>query len=188
MTFPCQIYSIEDPQGGRPPPHFYFRRFCRSVYRRTQSIRRSRNVKGNFAWGSYGGFSASSWRVLGTFSAESRQNLGEISLPLAMRCLGGPKTAPREPKGSQRVPKGSPKSAKGSQKGAKREAKGSPGGGKIDKNSRFFLARVSGGEKMGSVSVARFTFAGFWLHFGSILGAKFDDFSCYFLASFLIDF
>ncbi len=24
----------------------------------------------------------------------------------------------------------------------------------------------------------------FWLHFGSILEAKFDDFSCYFLASF----
>ena len=32
--------------------------------------------------------------------------------------------------------------------------------------------------------VARFTSACFWLHFGSILGAKFGDFSCYLLASF----
>ena len=60
------------------------------------------------------------------------------------------------------------------------DARWVPRASKIDKKSRFFLARVSGGEKVGSVSV----FGVFWLHFGSILGAKFGDFSCYFLASF----
>ena len=88
---------MKTPKGGDRRPTFYSRRFCGSVCRRTKSFRRSRNVKGNFAWGSYGGFSVGSWRVLGTFSAESRQDLGEISPPLAMRCLGGPKTAPYSP-------------------------------------------------------------------------------------------
>ena len=155
---------MKTPKGGDRRPTFYSRRFCRSVCRRTKSFRRSRTVKGNFAWGSYGGFSAGSWRVLGTFSAESRQDLGEISPPLAMRCLGGPKTAPREPKGSQRVPKGSPKSAKGSQKGGQREPRGRQNSSKNDKKSKKAKH--------------------FWLRFGSILGAKFNDFSCYFLASF----
>ena len=107
-------------------------------------------MKGNFAWGSYGGFSAGSWRVLGTFSAESRQDLGEISPPLAMRCLGGPKTAPREPKGSQRVPKGSPKSAKGSQKGGQREPRGRQNSSKNDKKSKLYLESVFGHENGGT--------------------------------------
>ena len=122
---------IEDPpRGEHRRPTFYSRRFCRSACRRTKSFRRSRTVKGNFAWASYGGFSAGSWRVLGTFSAESRQDLGEISPPLAMKSLGGPKTVPREPRGSQRVPKGAKREPKGSQrkpkgrpKGAQEEAK-----------------------------------------------------------------
>ena len=64
------VYSIEDPQGGRPPPHFYSRRFYGSVCGRTKSLSTSnRNVKGNFAWVR----TAGSRRVLGRFSAESRQ-------------------------------------------------------------------------------------------------------------------
>ena len=128
-----------------------------------KAFRRSRNVKGNFAWGSYGGFSAGSWRVLGTFSAEFRQDLGEILQPLAMRSLGGGKDSP---KGAQRKPKGAKRRQKEAQrqpKGAKRETKGSPGGGKIDKKSRFFLTRVSGSEKMGSVLVFERLLAPFWL-------------------------
>ena len=78
---------MKTPKGGDRRPTFHSRRFCRSVCGRTKSFRRSRNVKGNFAWGSYGGFSAGSWRVLGTFSAESRHDLGEISRPLTMRSL-----------------------------------------------------------------------------------------------------
>ena len=85
------INNFEDPQGGRPPPHFYSRRFCRSVYRRTQSIQRTRNVKGNFAWGSYGGFLAGSWRNLGGTSASSRLNLGKF-LAKPRQVLGGPKS------------------------------------------------------------------------------------------------
>ena len=77
-------------------------------------------MKGNFAWGSYGGFSAGSWKVLGTFLAESRQDLGKMSLPLAVRSLGSPKEA----KGCQKAPKESPKVDKGSQKGGQWEPLG----------------------------------------------------------------
>ena len=124
---PDVFIQLKTPKGGDRRPTFYSRRFCRSVCRRTNSFRRSRNVKGNFAWGSYGGFSAGSWRVLGTFSAESRQDLGEISPPLAMRSLGGPQTAPREPRGSQRVPKGAKREPKGSQREPKGRPKGAQG-------------------------------------------------------------
>ena len=94
---PPRLYS-SPPMGGHRRPTFYSRRFCRSVCRRTKSFRRSRTVKGNFVWGSYGGFSAGSWRVLGTFSAESRQDLPKGA-------KRKPKGAKREPKGSQREPK-----------------------------------------------------------------------------------
>ena len=129
---------MKTPKGGDRRPTFYSRRFCRSVCRRTKSFRRSHNVKGNFAWGSYGGFSAGSWRVLGTFSAESRQDLGEISPPLAMGSLGRPKTAPREPKGSQRVPKGTKRKPKGSQREPKGRPKGAQGEAKSIKTQGFF--------------------------------------------------
>ena len=46
---PGQLYSSVHRR-----PTFYSRRFCGSVCRRTKSFRRSHNVKGNFAWGSYG--------------------------------------------------------------------------------------------------------------------------------------
>ena len=80
---------MKTPKGGDRRPIFHSRQFCRSVCGRTKSFRRSRNVKGNCVWGSYGGFSAGSWRVVGTFSAESRHDLGEISPPLAMRSMIG---------------------------------------------------------------------------------------------------
>ena len=35
-------------------------------------------MKGNFAWGSYGGFLAGCWRILGGTSASSRLNLGKF--------------------------------------------------------------------------------------------------------------
>ena len=85
-----------------------------------------------------------------------------------------------EPKGAKRRQK----EAQRQPKGAKKEAEGSPGGRKIEKKSRFFLARVSGGEKMGRVTMRDSDSRAFGFHFGFILGAKFDDFSCYFLASF----
>ena len=128
------LLELKPPKGGHRRPTFYSGRFCERVCRRTKSFRRSRNVKGNLVWGSYGGFSAGSWKILGTFSAESRQDLGEISPPLAMRCLGGPKTAPREPKGSQRVPKGAKREPKGSQ----REPKGRPKGAQGEAKSRVW--------------------------------------------------
>ena len=110
---------------------------------------------------------AGSRRVLGGFSARSRQNLGKISAKfrrskrfdrmyhLSLLILE-PKGAKRRQKEAQRQPKG-----------AKKEAKGSPGGGKIDKNSRFFLARVSGREKRGTAIQIHTLLAPFWLHFGS---------------------
>ena len=127
---------------------------------------------------------AGSRRVLGGFSARSRQNLGKISAKfrrskrfdrmyhLSLLILE-PKGAKRRQKEAQRQPKG-----------AKREAKGSPGGGKtgpktIQNRSCIWKAVWDAPE----VLRTKF-FLQFWLHFGSILEAKFDDFSCYFLASF----
>ena len=133
-------YFFEDPQGGRPPPHFYSRRFCRSVCRRTQSIRRRRNVKGNFAWGSYGRFSAGSWRILGGSSASSRLNFGKFSAK-SLQVLGSSrqnlgkfsadrktskgcqKDSLREAKRPLREAKRPPGCPKGAEKGAKRRPK-----------------------------------------------------------------
>ena len=58
--------------------------------------------------------------------------------PLAMRCLGGPKTAPREPRGSQRVPKGAKREPKGSQREPKGRPKGAQGEAKSIKTQGFF--------------------------------------------------
>ena len=110
-------------------------------------------------------FSAGSWRVLGTFSAESRQDLSEISLPLAIRSLGRPKTAPRKPKGSQRVPKDAKREPKGSQRKPQGRPKGAQGEAKSIKNQGFSWH----GFRKAKKRVARFTFARFWLHFGSML-------------------
>ena len=130
---PLAIFNwefIEDPQGGRPPPHFYSRRFCRSVCRRTQSIRRRRNVKGNFAWGSYGGFLAGSWRILGGTAASSRLNFGKFSAE-SRQVLGGPKNfqrlPKRQPEGSQKAPRMPKRQPEGGQKASrmpKRRGKG----------------------------------------------------------------
>ena len=78
FIFYLYLFNWSPPRGGDRRPTFYSRRFCRRVCRRTKSFWKSCIVKGNFAWGSHGGFSAGSWKVLGTFSAESRQDLGEI--------------------------------------------------------------------------------------------------------------
>ena len=127
-----QSYSIEDPQGGRPPPHFYSRRFRRSVRRRTQFIRRGRNMKDNFAWGSDGGFSADSWRILGRTSASSRLNFGKF-LAESRQVLGRPKNfqrlPKRQPEGSQkapRMPKRQPEGGRKAPRMPQRRRKGCP--------------------------------------------------------------
>ena len=57
---------------------------------------------------------------------------------------------------------------------------GSQGSLKSIKNQGFFWHGFREAKKW-----VPYQFLGvFWLHFGSILGAKFEDFSCYFLASF----
>ena len=110
---------LRRPPRGRPPPHFYSRRFCRSVRRRTQSIRRRRNVKGNFAWGSYGGFLAGSWRLLGGTSASCRLNFAKFSAE-SRQVRGGPKSFQRLPKrqteGSQKAPRMPKRQPEGGQK------------------------------------------------------------------------
>ena len=168
---------MKTPKGGDRRPTFHSRRFCRSVCRRMKALRRSRNAKGKFEGVSYGGFSAGSLRVLGTFSAESRQDLGEISHPLAMRCLGGPKTAPREPKGSQRVPKGAKREPKGSQRKPKGRPKGAQGEAKSIKNQGFswhgFLE--ASGQTLGT-------------HFGSIWAPYWEPNSLFFRVIFRLRF
>ena len=108
-----RLIQLKTPKGGDRRPTLHSRRFCRSVCGRTKSFRRSRNVKGNFAWGSYGGFSAGFWRVLGTFSAESRHDLGEISPPLAMRSLIGDFEGFASRFLAQKLPKASEKASRG---------------------------------------------------------------------------
>ena len=88
-----KLIQFKTPKGGNRRPTFYSRRLYPSVCRRTQSIRRRRNVKGNFAWGSYGGFLAGSWRILGGTLASSRRT---YKLPKAAE-----QTAGGKPKGSQ---------------------------------------------------------------------------------------
>ena len=110
-----------------------------------------------------GGFLEGSRHVLGRISARSRRNFASAGDEVLRRAKDSPKGAQRKPKGAKRRQKG----AQRQPKGAKREAKGSPGGGKIDKNSRFFLARVSGGEKKATVIHFHGLLAPFWLHFGS---------------------
>ena len=132
-----QGYLIEDPQGGRPPPHFYSRRFCRSVRRRTQFIRRRSNVRGNFAWGPYGGFLAGSWRILGGTSASSRLNFGKFSAE-SRQVLGGPKNFQRLPKRQPEGGQKAPRSSKRRQKGSQKASKGPP---KPQKNESVFPTR-----------------------------------------------
>ena len=146
------LFELKPPTGGHRRPTFYSRRFCERVCRRTKSFRRTCNLKGNFACGSYGGFLAGSWQILGTFSAESRQDLAKISLPLAKKSFGGPtnsrkprgsqrmtKSTKREPKGGQGEPKWRPKGAERSKKGGQREHKGSPKRPQNGQKSKHFF-------------------------------------------------
>ena len=90
-------------------------------------------MKGNFAWGSYGGFLAGSWRILGGTSASSRLNFGKFSAE-SRQVLGGPKNfqrlPKRQPEGGQKAPrmpkrrrKGCPKASKGTPKPSKNDEK-----------------------------------------------------------------
>lgn len=164
------MYLIEDPQGGRPPPHFYSRRFCRSVCRSTQSIRRRRNVKGNFAWGLYGGFLAGSWRIVGGTSASSRQNFGKFAAE-SRQVLGGPKNFKGCGKDSLREAKRFPGWPKGAEKSAKRRPRAPQ---KLENNESVFPNRFW----MPPRALAGLIFPRFWLHFGSMLGAQIVNFSC----------
>ena len=98
--------------------------------------------------------------------------------PLAMRCLGGPKTAPREPRGSQRVPKGAKREPKGSQREPKGRPKGAQGEAKSIKTQSFFRKAAWMVKK----AIPELSGEPFEPHFESILEAKFGVFSCYFLA------
>ena len=113
-----------EPPRGRPPPHFCSRRFCRSVCRRTKSLQKNRNVKGNFARGSYGGFSAGSRRNLGKFSAESRQVRGGVFASVGDEAFYWSV-------GSLCLPMSGLKASKGCRKGGQREANRLPGWRKI---------------------------------------------------------
>ena len=164
-----KTHSIEDPQGGRPPPHFYSRRFCRSVYRRTQSIRRSRNVKGKFAWGSYGGFLAESLQTLGRNSASSRRisansrlNLGKFAAE-SRQILGGPKRFQKLAKGIQREAKRLPGCPKGLEKGAKR----GPKAPQNHKKTSLYFETVFGCLRAANPNIVPLILAPFWIHFGS---------------------
>ena len=64
------------------------------------------------------------------------------------------------------------------------EAKGSPGGGKTAPKTIKNRSCTRKAFWEAKSERPHFRFTRFWLHFGSILEAKFDDFSCYFLASF----
>ena len=171
------LLELKPPKGEHRRPTFYSGRFCERVCRRTKSFRRTCNLKGNFACGSYGGFLAGSWQILGTFSAESRQDLGKISPKFRFRwrrkALEARKTprkprgsqrmtksTNREPKGGQREPKWRPKGAKRSQKGGQREPRGRQNRPKDDQKSKQFF---------GSYKRERqpLFLAPFWLHFGS---------------------
>ena len=79
-------------------------------------------MKGNFAWGSYGGFLAGSWRILGGTSASSRLNFGKFSAE-SRQVLGGPKNFKGCRKDSLREAKRLPGCPKGAEKGAKRRPK-----------------------------------------------------------------
>ena len=162
---------MKAPKGGDRRPTFYSRRFCRSVCGRTKSFRRSRNVKGNFAWDSYCEFSAGSWRVLGTFSAESRQDLCEISPPLAMRSLIGEFERFAARFLTQKV-------SKGFRKGVQREAKRTPGWRKGGlREPKIAPEAYQNREQNEGLHPSRFwkppgkhwvfIFARFWLHLGS---------------------
>ena len=134
-------------------------------------------MKGNFAWGSYGGFLAGSWRILGGTSASSRRNLGKFSADLkaSKGCRKDSlREAKRLPEGGRKAPRMPKRRRKGCQKGSK----GTP---KPQKNESVFRNRF----RMPPGKLAPLFFLPFWLHFGSILGAKIVHVSCYFLASFL---
>ena len=97
-------------------------------------------MKGNFAWGSYGRFSAGSWRILGGSSASSRPNFGKFSAK-SLQVLGSSrqnlckfsadrktskgcqKDSLREAKRPLREAKRPPGCPKGAEKGAKRDPK-----------------------------------------------------------------
>ena len=97
-------------------------------------------MKGNFAWGSYGRFSARSWRILGGSSASSRLNFGKFSAK-SLQVLGSSrqnlckfsadrktskgcqKDSLREANRPLREAKRPPGCPKGAEKGAKRRPK-----------------------------------------------------------------
>ena len=82
------------------------------------------------------------------------------------RAKDSSKGAQRKPKGAKREPKVGQREPKRSQKGGQREPRG-----------RMYHLSLFGHEN-GVTSIH------FLMVFGAILGAKFEDFSCYFLASF----
>ena len=117
-------------------------------------------MKGNFAWGSYGGFLAGSWRILGGTSASSRLNFQRL-----------PK---RQPEGGQKASR----MPKRRRKGCQKSSKGNP---KPPKNDSVFPNRF----RMPPRVPTRIFCPSCSLHLRPILGAQIINFSCYLLASFL---
>ena len=129
------------------------------------------------SWLVLGGFSAEPRQVLGGISASSRRNLGKFSADLkaSKGCRKDSlREAKRLPEGGRKAPRMPKRRRKGCQKGSK----GTP---KPQKNESVFPNRF----RMPLGKLAPLIFLPFWLHFGSILGAKIVHVSCSFLASFL---
>ena len=124
---------------------------------------------------------ADSWRILGGTSASSRRNLGKFSAELRQvlgRNLGKYSADIKTSKGCR---EDTPKGSQDAQKASKRVPKGVQRHPKTTKNESVFPNRF----RMRPRLLAPTFCVLFWLHFGSILGAKIVNFSCYFLASLL---
>ena len=133
-------------------------------------------MKGNFAWGSYGRFSAGSWRILGGSSASSRLNFGKFSAKF-LQVLGSSrqnlckfsadrKTSKGCQKDSLRKTKRLPEGRRKAPRKPKRRRKvyqGSKGTPKPQKNESVFPNRFL----MPPGMTARVFYPPFWVHFGS---------------------
>ena len=120
-----------------------------------------------------GGFLEGSRHVLGRISARSRRNFASAGDAFLRKATDSPKGAQRKPKGAKRRQK----EAQRQPKRAKKEAKGRPGGRKIEGLDTMYHLSLP-------EAIPEFRGQPFKPYFGSIFGTKFDESSCYFLASF----